>query len=42
MSVMINSNLQTGESNNISLLDTNGGVVKELIEREFPTGGYGV
>lgn len=35
MSIMINSNLQTGESNQISLLDTNGGVVKELIEHEF-------
>ena len=35
MAVMQKMNIATGESNEISLLDANGGVLRELIEREF-------
>lgn len=34
MAVMQKMNIATGESNEISLLDANGGVLRELIERE--------
>lgn len=35
MSVVTKTNIQTGETKEISLLDSNNGALKELIEREF-------
>ena len=35
MATVTKTNIATGESNQISILEANGGVARELVEREF-------